>query len=159
MPIDTDYTHCGASANPEPLASLAATNTDNAALYLVTYESASQDITGGIGDWTVTEKPTCLWIETANKAVTMVDVTLPAAQITTLPPPTTDRFGYTIVPSTASSGEQSRSGRVTDAPSATTSSADAASTASTAGYSAKLDLVTLFTSIGLCMTVLVPWIL
>jgi hypothetical protein len=171
MPIDTDYTHCSASMKPEPLASLAATNTDNAALYLVTYESASQDATGGLGDWTVTEKPTCLWIETADSAVTMVDVTVPAAQITTLPPPTTDQFGYTIVPSTTSASGKgddrsgtsnvrpTSSGMITNAPSASVSSAAAASTTSAAGISAKLDVITLFTSIGLCLSVLVPWMI
>jgi hypothetical protein len=150
MPLDTDYTHCGPSMNPVPLASLAATNTDNAAPYLVTYESARGDSTGGVGDWTRTEKPTCLWIETADKAVTMVDVTVPAAQITTLPPPTTDRFGYTIVPSTTASST-SRGGPI--------SSAAAASTTSAAEHSARMDFITLFTSIGLCLSVLVPWIL
>jgi len=148
MPIDTDYTHCSPSMNPVPLASLAATNTDNAVPYLVTYESARGDSTGGVGDWTRTETPTCLWIETADKAVTMVDVTVPAAQITTLPPPTTDQFGYTIVPSTTAS--TSRSGPTSSA---------AASTTSAAEHSARMDFITLFTSIGLCLGVLVPWIL
>jgi hypothetical protein len=95
MPIDSDYTHCSASEVSTPLASLAATNTDNAALYLATYESASQDGTS-LGDWTVTETPTCLWVETANGAVSLTEITVPAAEITTLPPPTTDRFGMTI---------------------------------------------------------------
>jgi len=95
MPIDSDYTHCSASEVPTPLASLAATNTDNAALYLATYESASQDGTS-LGDWTVTETPTCLWVETASDAVSLTEITVQAADITTLPPPTTDRFGMTI---------------------------------------------------------------
>jgi hypothetical protein len=107
MPIDTDYTHCSASNIPTPLASLAATNTDNAALYLVTYESASQSGTS-LGDWTRTETPTCLWVETANDAVSLTEITVPAADITTLPPPTTDRFGETIATRSTNSSDESK---------------------------------------------------
>jgi hypothetical protein len=104
QPIDTDYTKCSASEVPTPLASLAATNTDNAALFLATYASASGP---DLEDWTVTQTPTCLWVETASGVVSMTEITVPAAEITTLPPPTTDRFGYTIDPSTRSSGDLS----------------------------------------------------
>ena len=99
MPIDKDYTHCSAKEIPAPLASLAATNTVNAALYLATYANAQQDGTT-IRDWIRTETPQCLWVETASGVVEMTEVTVPAAQITTLPPPNTDRFGNPIVTST-----------------------------------------------------------
>jgi hypothetical protein len=98
MPIDTDYKHCSASLVPTPLASLAATNSYNAALYTIVYESASQLPNGGWGDWTVTETPTCLWIQTVGMVtVPMTTVTVPAADITTLPSPTTNRFGDPIL--------------------------------------------------------------
>jgi hypothetical protein len=90
MPIDNDYTECSASEVPTPLASLVATNTGIAALYLATYESAS----GGTADWTRTETPTCLWVETTS--VPLTTITVEQAAIETLPPPTTDRFGMTI---------------------------------------------------------------
>ncbi|KAF2676973.1 hypothetical protein K458DRAFT_166733 [Lentithecium fluviatile CBS 122367] len=96
QPIDSDYTHCSASEVATPLASLAATNTDNAALYLVTYESASQGVGTSLGDWTTTGTPTCLWVETASGAVSLTEITVPAADITTLPPPSTNRWGETI---------------------------------------------------------------
>ncbi|KAM7194136.1 hypothetical protein V8F20_008056 [Naviculisporaceae sp. PSN 640] len=70
-----------------PLASLAATNTKNAVPYRVTYESAS----AGIADFTNTESPWCLWVQTTHPDVTgrMAPVVVEAAKITTLPQPST----------------------------------------------------------------------
>ena len=74
-------TQCSAGT-PVPLASLAATNTRNAQGYLVTYTSASFG-SGTTGDFVPTQTPYCLWAYTAS-GVAMTNVTVPAAQITTL---------------------------------------------------------------------------
>ncbi|KAI2783686.1 hypothetical protein F4815DRAFT_309252 [Daldinia loculata] len=97
-PLPTAYTTCSAGS-PTPLASVAGTNTDNAAPFLVTYTSASFG-QGTTGDYIPTERPTCFWAYTVGVGTTQV--TLPAPDITTLPPDTTDEFGFTIVaPSTS----------------------------------------------------------
>lgn len=108
LPFREDGTECDFSMVPTPLASLAATNTDNAQLFLVTYESGTVDETGGPADWTVTKSPTCLWVETAYKSISMVDVTVPAAKIKTLPPPTTDRWGYLVTSATTGATESTK---------------------------------------------------
>ncbi|KAK3326861.1 hypothetical protein B0H66DRAFT_530849 [Apodospora peruviana] len=120
-PIDNVKTQCEYGAKPTPLASVAATNSHNAMPFLVTYESAL----AGTADWTVTNSPTCLWINTVHPDVTMVEVTVPAAEITTLPPPTTDKFGNTIVTSTSSSSETVTEGRPSGSTTSTSSSAGA----------------------------------
>jgi hypothetical protein len=71
------------SGSPVPLASLAATNTLNVQNYPVTYTSASVG-SSTTGDFIPTEIPYCLWANTASGAVSLVNVTVPAAQITTL---------------------------------------------------------------------------
>lgn len=100
MPIDTDYSHCSANISPTPLASLAATNANNAALFQVTYTSASFGAENQIGDYIPTQTPTCLWVYTKTGQA-VVSVTVPAATITTLPPATTDDLGYPISAQTA----------------------------------------------------------
>ena len=90
---DSDYTRCSDNLKGVPLAKLAATNTKNAELYLVTYKDASGDGEGGYTDWTRTETPSCLWVQTNHPMVTMADVTVAAAEITTLPWVTTDGWG------------------------------------------------------------------
>ena len=90
-------TRCDAVLKPTPLASLAATNTKNAVPYLATFESGRWDSAISMNvDWIRTETPKCLWVQTTHPDVTMVDVRVPAAAITTLPPPTTDAFGRVI---------------------------------------------------------------
>ncbi|KAI0847070.1 hypothetical protein F5Y00DRAFT_242187 [Daldinia vernicosa] len=94
-PLPTAYTACSAGA-PTPLASIAGTNTDNAVPFRVTYTSASFGGDGGtvVGDYIPTERPTCFWAYTVGVGTT--EVTLPAPDITTLPPDTTDEFGFTV---------------------------------------------------------------
>lgn len=95
--IPSMHTSCSAGS-PTPLASLANTNTDNAALYRVTYTSASfGDNT--VGDFIPTETPRCFWAYTVGAE--MEEVTLPAPDITTLPPATTDAFGFSIETTTS----------------------------------------------------------
>jgi hypothetical protein len=106
QPIWNDYKRCEPGLDPTPLASLAATNTDNAELYLVTYKDAS-GVGDSVTDWTVTTSPTCLWIQT-NKDIEMTEVEVPAAKLTTLPPPTTNRWGYPLTTSTSSRNQTSR---------------------------------------------------
>lgn len=96
MPIDTDYTHCPDNLEGIPLASLAATNTKNAELYLATYKDASADGRGGFEDWTRTETPSCLWVQTNHPMVSMAEVTVAAADITTLPVVETNAWGSRV---------------------------------------------------------------
>ncbi|KAI8957491.1 hypothetical protein F5Y11DRAFT_339416 [Daldinia sp. FL1419] len=97
-PLPTAYTACSEGA-PTPLASVAGTNTDNAAPFRVTYTSASFGAGTEVGDYIPTETPTCFWAYTVGVGTT--EITLPTPDITTLPPDTTDEFGFTIVtPST-----------------------------------------------------------
>ncbi|KAM7210977.1 hypothetical protein V8F06_013633 [Rhypophila decipiens] len=90
-------TRCPAVLTPTPLASLAATNTKNAVPYLATYESGKWDdeISDNV-DWIRTETPECLWVQTTHPDVTLVEVQVPAAKITTLPFPVTDAWGETV---------------------------------------------------------------
>lgn len=78
LPLPADYTHC-ASADPKPLASMAATNINNAQNIAATYVSAS----AGTADWTKRSTASCLWVNTKNVSST-TEVTLPAAVVTTL---------------------------------------------------------------------------
>ncbi|GAD91856.1 hypothetical protein PVAR5_0438 [Paecilomyces variotii No. 5] len=106
--IDPDQTHCTAGS-PTPLASLAATNTKNAADYLVTYTSASYGETT-TGDFIPTETPRCLWMNTntaQSNGVGVQTVTVPAARISTLAAATTDMFGMPIATSEPASTSQS----------------------------------------------------
>ena len=126
LPFPTDPLAC-ADGSPTPLASFAATNTANAAVYEVTYTSASEsagESTTIVGDYIPRKSPMCLWVNTKT-GVSMMNVTVAAADVTTLPAPTTDKFGWTITtgslaPSSASDSE-------------TSSTNAAASTASTSG--------------------------
>ncbi|KAI6088185.1 hypothetical protein F4821DRAFT_234814 [Hypoxylon rubiginosum] len=98
-PLPTAYTTCSAGS-PTPLASLAGTNTDNAAAYLVTYTSASYGDNGAVGNFIPTETPTCFWAYKASAE--MEEITLPAPDIKTLPPATTDELGLPITPTSES---------------------------------------------------------
>lgn len=72
------------NGQPTPLASLAATNTDNARDYLATYASAN-DTGGTLTDMFWTETPWCLWVDTKTSGgVPMATVTVPAASFITL---------------------------------------------------------------------------
>jgi hypothetical protein len=97
LPLNTDKTQC-TEGSPTPLASFAATNTANAAIWAATYTSAS--VSGGesttvTGDFIHRETPKCLWVYTKT-GVVMQNVTVAAADITTLPAPTTGKFGFPI---------------------------------------------------------------
>ncbi|KAI1656908.1 hypothetical protein F4813DRAFT_390249 [Daldinia decipiens] len=92
QPLPTAHTECAAGA-PTPLASIAGTNTDNAAAFRVTYTSASFG-QGTTGDYIPTEQPTCFWAYTVGVGTTQI--TLPAPDIATLPPDTTGAFGFTV---------------------------------------------------------------
>jgi hypothetical protein len=91
-----DPTKCDAVLTPTPLASLAATNTKNAVPYLATYESGRWDseVSANV-DWVRTETPRCLWVQTTHPDVTVVEVRVPGAVITTLPIAVTDAAGQT----------------------------------------------------------------
>lgn len=98
QPIDTDQTHCTAGS-PTPLASLAATNSKNAAPFLVTYTSASYGETT-TGDFIPAQVPTCIWMNTntaQSDGVGVKTVTVPAASISTLPA-TATYFGLPMSP-------------------------------------------------------------
>lgn len=82
MPLYSGPGNQCSTGTPVPLASLAATNTKNAQNFLVTYTSASYGLST-TGDFIPTDTPSCLWAYTASGAA-MVNVTVAAAQITTL---------------------------------------------------------------------------
>ncbi|KAI4862794.1 hypothetical protein F4820DRAFT_429317 [Hypoxylon rubiginosum] len=148
QPLPTAHTACS-EGSPTPLASLAGTNTDNAAPFLVTYTSASYGGGTTVGDYVPTETPTCFWAYTVSAA--MEEVTLPAPDIATLPPATTDEFGFPIETTSESlvtSTSTAESGGITSSSTATgagassqtasqgsseTSSAAAASTSTPSG--------------------------
>ncbi|KAM7189329.1 hypothetical protein V8F33_010108 [Rhypophila sp. PSN 637] len=90
----TNDKRCYPSEIPTPLASLAATNTKNAQIYIMSYESAL----AGTADWTRRHEPTCLWVQTTHPDVTgrIVEVEVPVASITTLPPITTGVGGWVV---------------------------------------------------------------
>ncbi|KAI1465450.1 uncharacterized protein F4812DRAFT_461760 [Daldinia caldariorum] len=92
LPLPTAYTTCS-EGSPTPLASVAGTNTDNAVPFLVTYTSASFGAGTVVGDYIPTETPTCFWAYTKGLGTT--EITLPAPDITTLPPAETDIWGFT----------------------------------------------------------------
>jgi hypothetical protein len=105
-PIDPDQTHCTAGS-PTPLASLAATNVDNAADFPVTYTSASYGVTytsgtfgeTTTGDFIPIQTPWCVWMNTntsQSDGVAVQTVTVPAAHISTMPAATTDALGNPI---------------------------------------------------------------
>jgi hypothetical protein len=159
MPLDTDYTHCSAG-DPVPLASMAATNTKNAELFLVTFESASELATGGMGDWTYTETPTCLWIQTAHSDVSLAEVTVPAAQITTLPRVSTDPWSdrITLASGDSASGRRTTESSATQSTQSTTVSvAGAAAPTSSAESSKRRNCAFLVASIGVCLGMLNIW--
>jgi hypothetical protein len=148
QPIATDRTQC-TQGTPTPLASFAASNTANAAVYELTYTSASEsagESTTLIGDYIHRESPKCLWVYTKT-GVAMMNVTVAAAEITTLPAPTTDKFGFPIttgslvLSSTADSGSPSSATTPSSAISSSPSSTDAsASTATTSGAAPAFDI-------------------
>jgi hypothetical protein len=98
-------TRCDAVLKPTPLASLAATNTANAAPYLATFESGRWDdkISQNV-DWVRTETPECLWVQTKGEGVTVSlgEVTVPKAEITTPPVAGTDATTATTTKSRTS---------------------------------------------------------
>lgn len=83
QPIAPDNGLTCTTGTPTPLASMAATNTANAQIYPLTFTSAS-GVSPNIGDMLWTGTPYCLWADTAH-GVAMMEVTVPAATISTLP--------------------------------------------------------------------------
>ena len=81
QPTEGPVTQC-TTGTPVPLASLAATNTHNVQDYLVTYPSVALG-PSTTGDFVPTLLPFCLWVKTVG-GVAMMNVTVSAAQITTL---------------------------------------------------------------------------
>lgn len=139
LPLPQDYTHC-ASGDPTPLASMAATNTDNAQNFAVTYISAS----GGTADWTTQSTPTCLWANTKNISGT-TEVMLPAAKITTLPPESGEAYSTSAEDSlTASRTASSSSGTLTAASASTSAAQNVASRFGTATWSRSSRLLLVF---------------
>ncbi|KAI0483909.1 hypothetical protein GGR56DRAFT_611492 [Xylariaceae sp. FL0804] len=109
MPINYNKSTTCLSGTPTPLASLAATNTDNVQDYLVTYTSASygSDTTG---DFVPTNTPYCLWMYTASGAVQLEDVTVPPNTMTSIHG---DCMGFSCVSTTTSSARASETPAVT----------------------------------------------
>ncbi|KAF2267356.1 hypothetical protein CC78DRAFT_566296 [Lojkania enalia] len=112
---DTNYMTCTEGIET-PLASLAATNTDNAVEYTVVYKSA-KEVGTSLTDMIWTTEPYCFWAYTKNAS--MVEITLPAAQITPPPPPTTDMFGQPISTATTTATEDTSSDDVSPEKTAT----------------------------------------
>ena len=109
--IPTDRTQCTLGI-ATPLASFAATNTANAAVYEVTYTSASVsdgEFTTLTGDFIHPHSPKCLWVYTKT-GVAMTNVTVAAADITSLPAPTTDIWGSPITTGTLAPSSTADSG-------------------------------------------------
>lgn len=86
-PSMTSDAHTCPQGSPTPLASLAATNTENAVLYRRTYTSAGPyswtGATGFYGDYVPVATPRCLWVYTKG-GISMSEVTLPAATISAM---------------------------------------------------------------------------
>lgn len=111
----TNGRHTCSQGSPTPLASLAATNTENAALYLRTYTSAGAyswtGTTGVYEDYVPTATPRCLWVYTKT-GVPMNEVTVPTAMISTMsggsttsssmPSSETSSLSMSVTPSMAS---------------------------------------------------------
>jgi hypothetical protein len=136
--IATDRAQC-TEGNATPLASFAATNTANAALWEKTFTSAYQSVgpsTTIIDDVVPLQSPRCLWVYTKT-GVALRNVTVPAADITTPPAPTTDAMGSAITTrfsmsnstvDSVTSMSSSAADSPTSAPSATSTSAVSSST-------------------------------
>jgi hypothetical protein len=141
--IATDRNHC-TQGDATPLASFAATNTANAALWEKTLTSAYQSVgpsTTVIGDYVPLQSPMCLWVYT-KAGVALRNVTVPAADITT-PVPTTDAMGSTITMGSSMSNSTvdsvtSMSSSAVDA----TTSASGPSATSTSAVSSMTDATT-----------------
>ncbi|KAJ3495879.1 hypothetical protein NLG97_g3068 [Lecanicillium saksenae] len=82
LPTGPPWT-CDLGAVGTPLASLAATNTDNAGAFVATYASANYEFGPTPTDLLLTETPQCLWVYTKESA-TMTEVTVDAASIVRL---------------------------------------------------------------------------
>lgn len=133
--IATDRNQC-TQGNATPLASLAATNTANAALWEETITGAYQSVgpsTTVIGDYVPLQTPMCLWVYTKS-GVALRNVTVPAADITTPPAPTTDAMGSPIT--TRSSTSNSTVDLVTSMSSSATDATTSVSGPSEASTSA-----------------------
>lgn len=133
--IATDRNQC-TEGNATPLASLAATNTANAALWEETITGAYQSVgpsTTVIGDYVPLQTPMCLWVY-IKSGVALRNVTVPAADITTPPAPTTDAMGSPIT--TGSSTSNSTVGSVTSVLSSATDATTSSSGPSAASTSA-----------------------
>ncbi|KAI1759545.1 hypothetical protein GGR53DRAFT_513252 [Hypoxylon sp. FL1150] len=155
-PLPTAYTACSAGL-PTPLASLAGTNTDNAVPFLVTYTSASYgDST--VGDYIPTETPTCLWAYKVHAE--MEEITLPAPDIKTLPPATTDEFGLPITSAsesvfTATSGSTTTSTAKLSGSQGSSETSSATITTSTPSGAALTRAGGSQEYVGLCLSLLV----
>lgn len=119
-----------------PLVRLAATNTGNAALYAATFTSASFGMTV-TGDYIPTETPTCLWAYTKT-GVKMRNITVKAADITTLPPSTTDQYGRPIFTTTTMNDGRARASREASLSAANKVTADASSSGATTSSATSL---------------------
>ncbi|TQV90813.1 hypothetical protein V2A60_002494 [Cordyceps javanica] len=82
LPTGPPWT-CDLGAAGTPLASLAATNTDNAGAFVATYASANEAEGPTPTDLLLTETPQCLWVLTEARSA-MTQVTVDAASIVSL---------------------------------------------------------------------------
>lgn len=82
LPAGPPWT-CDLGAVGTPLASLAATNANNAGAFVATYASANYEFGPTPTDMLMTETPQCLWVNT-KESVAMREVTVDAANIVRL---------------------------------------------------------------------------
>lgn len=146
---------------PTPLVSLAATNVDNAALYAVTYTSASFGSTT-TGDFIPTTMPSCLWVYTKT-GVALRNVTVPAARITSLPSGATPGFGDDSYPTSTADSNAAYSSYWSSlsADSAATATATATATTSVSSYAGTMQpcVGAMSAMLMLCvLRALLPWI-
>lgn len=139
QPIPTGVETTCTQGTATPLASLAATSSANAQPYLVTYTSAA-GVGSSLGDYVPTNTPYCFWADTAHGIAT-TSVVVPTAQITSLPPATTDRFGQRISSTVTTT-------RTTSVRTVSTSTSDGKSRCSVASWK---DLLVLGFAAGLCL--------
>lgn len=103
-PVTIGSTTC-ASGSPTPIASLAATNTQNATPYEIDYTNVPTSLLSST-EITVSATPNCLWLYTAS-GVVMTTVTVPAVHDVTSPTSTMNSMASTITTRPTSTSQAS----------------------------------------------------
>lgn len=166
QPILSNNGQTCTTGTPTPLASMAATNTANAQIYPLTFTSAS-GVSPNIGDMLWTATPYCLWADTAH-GVAMMEVTVPAATISTLPigwpnsddplivaPTPTSTFGVPASSSGTTSRNSNVSGALSQSASLTSTAPPTQSTTSSASPTSRPRL----TSLRYCLLLIASFLL